>query len=93
MERRRDANLVDVELGRLVGMPVDYRRHLPDHFATTERDDHEVPGLGEIGEKAPEIDRLVEHVVGDPVEVGGVAATDTLDLDFPRRAIQCRASP
>ena len=81
-EAGRDADLVDIEFGRLVGMAMHDGRGLPDHDAVMDRHDHVVAGLGEIRGEPHRIDRLVEHVFGDAVEHGRIGWRQLPELDF-----------
>ena len=63
------ADLVDIELGGLVGMAVDHGGALADHQVIVEGEQHQVAGLEQIGLEAVGMDRLVEDVGSDGVEL------------------------
>jgi hypothetical protein len=65
-------------------MPVDDRRHLRDHFALVQGDEHVMTGLRQIGGETTGVDRRVEHVHGDAVEQGFVARFDVADFKLWR---------
>ena len=85
LQRGRHADFVDIELGRLVRMPVNDRGHLGDHFAVVKSDQHVMPGLRQIGDETIRIDRLVEYVRGDAIEQRFVAGFDLSELEVWRR--------
>ena len=80
-----DADLVDIELGRLVGMAMHDRRGLADHHAAVDRHEHVVARLAEVGGKPGRVDRLVEHVVGDAHKQCRIAGRQPPDFDFRHR--------
>lgn len=62
-------------------MAVNHRGRLADNPTVMQRDDHVVAGFGQIGSQAPDIDRFVENLLGDPLEQCRVPLSDLPDLD------------
>jgi len=93
MQRGRHADLVDVELGRLVRMPVNDRRDLRDHLAGTERHEHMMAGLRQVGGETARIHALIKNRVRDPVEQRDIAGFDLPDLEFHRRHLRAHSPP
>jgi hypothetical protein len=73
LEGRRHADLVDIELGDLVGVAVDDGGALGHHDFVNYRHDHEMARRGEIGSEALGADGLVEDFVGEAHHKGVIA--------------------
>ena len=61
------------------------RRDLRHHLAGTQRHQHMMAGLRQIGGETARIDRLIEDRVRNPVEQRDIAGFDLPDLEFHRR--------
>src|SRR3982074_2142086 len=90
LQRGRPPDLVDIEFGRLVRMPVNDRGNLGDHLAGAQRHEQVVAGLCQVGGGAPRVDRLVKNSFRNPIEDGLLAGSDLSDLKLhPRRLRAC----
>ena len=74
------ADLVDVQLGDLVGMAMDDRRALADDKVAGDRDDQVMTWLREKGGEPVSANRPVEDPRRDPVEQGSVGRSDAADV-------------
>jgi hypothetical protein len=86
LRARRDTDLVDVKLRRLVRMPVDHRRALAHHDAVGDRHEHEMAGCRQISDEPVAIDRLVKDIVGYVIEERRVSGCQPFDRDIHNRS-------
>src|ERR1051325_7505005 len=82
--RRSDADLVDPQLARLVGMHVMHRRRHPDDDAVVQRNNQMMARVSEEFLGEPLVDRTVEDIRCDAIEDAGVSAAEEADVDTHR---------
>ena len=81
---RRDADFVDEQLRRLVGMHIVHRRRHPDHVIGVDRDSEVVPRVTkELGGERG-IDLVIEDAGGDARQQLRVVGRQHADFDIRR---------